>query len=92
MRLIQISEHSVKMSKCVIWIGLSAAMCIAPVALRAEEELLRRENLLLRTSMMERYRFGDIIGKSKPMKNIYKTILKGATTDASIILYGERLS
>ncbi len=62
---------------------------LAEKTLRAEEELLRRENLLLRTSMKERYRFGDIIGKSKPMQNVYKTILKAASTDASIILYGE---
>jgi len=33
--------------------------------------------------------FGDIIGKSKPIQNVYKTILKAASTDASIIIYGE---
>ncbi|MDM8540913.1 sigma 54-interacting transcriptional regulator [Desulfococcaceae bacterium HSG9] len=62
---------------------------LAEKALMAKEERLRRENLLLRMSMKERYRFGDIIGKSKPMQNVYKTILKAASTDASIILYGE---
>jgi transcriptional regulator with PAS, ATPase and Fis domain len=39
--------------------------------------------------MKERYRFGDIIGKSLPMQQVYELILKASATDASVVIYGE---
>lgn len=50
---------------------------------------LRRENVRLKSSMRERYRFGDIIGKSRPMQAVYDMILNAAATDANTIIYGE---
>ena len=41
-------------------------------------EYLRRENIKLRSSIKERYRFGDIIGKSLPMQEVYELILQAA--------------
>ncbi len=52
-------------------------------------EYLRRENIKLKSSIKERYRFGDIIGKSRPMQEIYELILKAAGTDANVIILGE---
>ena len=63
---------------------------ISDVTAYKEVELdLRKENLRLRSSISDRYRFGDIIGKSEPMQAIYDLILKAAASDASIIIFGE---
>lgn len=58
-------------------------------AIREEADLLRKENINLRTSMKERYRFGDIIGKSPAMQEVYELILKAAHSDASVAVFGE---
>jgi len=58
-------------------------------ALREREEILRKENIRLRSDIKDRFRFGGIIGKSPAMQEIYELILKAATTDASVIIYGE---
>ena len=57
--------------------------------LKASETSLREENILLRARTKDRFRFGDIIGKSEPMQRVYELILQAAATDANVILYGE---
>ncbi len=57
--------------------------------LKASETSLREENVRLRARTKDRFRFGDIIGKSEPMQRVYELILQAATTDANVILYGE---
>ena len=59
------------------------------IAIQEETERLRNENIRLRSSIKERYRFGDIIGKSQPMQEIYEFILKAANSDANVVIYGE---
>ncbi|MDD5169313.1 MAG: sigma 54-interacting transcriptional regulator, partial [Syntrophales bacterium] len=61
----------------------------ATEALRESEEYLRKENLRLRSSIKDHYRFGNIIGKSAGMKDIYELIQKAAAGSASVIIYGE---
>jgi PAS domain S-box-containing protein len=56
---------------------------------KTEEIKLREENLRLRTSMKERFRLGDIIGKSQVMQNVYERILKAAQSKAGVIITGE---
>ncbi len=58
-------------------------------ALKESEESLRKENIRLRTSMSERFRFGGIVGKSPGMQAVYDLILDAAATDASVIVNGE---
>ena len=58
-------------------------------ALREREAYLRKENLRLRSNIRDRYRFGEIIGKSPAMQEVYEWILKAAATDANAIIYGE---
>lgn len=58
-------------------------------SLREREEHLRKENIRLRSNIKDRYRFGDIIGKSEAMQNVYEMILKAAASDANVIIYGE---
>ncbi len=56
---------------------------------KLEEQQLRRENIHLRTSIQERYRFGDLIGKNRQMQEVYARISKAAASDANVIIYGE---
>ena len=58
-------------------------------ALRDSEAHLREENIRLRTSIEERQRFGDIVGKSPAMQEVYELMLMAAASDTNIILYGE---
>lgn len=61
----------------------------AELALKEKEAHLTRENLRLRAAIKERYRFGDIVGKSEAMQKVYELILRAADTDASVIIHGE---
>jgi len=58
-------------------------------ALAERAAYLRKENVRLKSSMKERFRFGEIIGKSKAMQAVYDLILNAAATDANTIIYGE---
>ncbi len=58
-------------------------------ALQKSEELLRKENLRLKSNIKDRYRFGNIIGKSQSMQDVYEVILKASATNANVIIYGE---
>ena len=57
--------------------------------LKASETSLREENVRLRARSKDRFRFGDIIGKSEPMQRVYELILQAAASDMNVILYGE---
>jgi len=59
------------------------------MAMQEEAELLRLENIHLRSSMKERYRFRNILGKSPAMQEVYELILKAAHSDASVTVLGE---
>ncbi len=61
----------------------------ATEALREREEYLRKENIRLRSNIKDRYKFGDIIGKSPAMQEVYELILKAAASNANVIIYGE---
>ena len=50
---------------------------------------LRKENLRLRSSIRDRYKFGDIVGKSEVMQEVYELILKAAATHVHVMVYGE---
>jgi transcriptional regulator with PAS, ATPase and Fis domain len=58
-------------------------------SLKETEKRLREENVLLRSSLRERYRFGSIIGKSPAIQRVYELIVNAASNDANVILYGE---
>jgi PAS domain S-box-containing protein len=58
-------------------------------ALRDSEAHLRKENLRLRSTIKQRNKFGDIVGASDAMQEIYELMLMAAASDANIILYGE---
>jgi len=62
---------------------------VAELAMKEREQYLHRENLRLRASLEDRYRFGDIVDKSSAMQHVYKLILRAAVTSANVIIYGE---
>jgi len=59
------------------------------LAIKEKEENLLRENLRLKSSMRDRYKFGDIVGKSPAMQEVYELILNAASSEATVIIYGE---
>jgi PAS domain S-box-containing protein len=61
----------------------------AELSLKKNEDQLRRQNLLLKTSMTERSKFGSIVGKSRPMQEVYENIINAASSDATVVIYGE---
>jgi two-component system NtrC family response regulator len=54
-----------------------------------EMHRLMQENRLLSEQLQERFQFGNIVGKSKAMRNVYEVIEKVAQTRASVLITGE---
>ncbi|MCP3951692.1 MAG: response regulator [Desulfobacterales bacterium] len=54
-----------------------------------EKRALQNENRVLKNSLEERYRFGDIIGRSPAMKTVYELISQAASSDFHVIITGE---
>ena len=57
-----------------------------------ERQKLRRiseENIYLRDELDVQFNYGEIVGNSPQMKDVYKTIKKVAPTNTSIIIYGK---
>jgi two-component system NtrC family response regulator len=48
-----------------------------------------KENRRLRNAVESRYRFGNLVGKSKPMREIFETVQKVATSNATVLIEGE---
>jgi two-component system response regulator PilR (NtrC family) len=54
-----------------------------------ERKTLRRENQELRKELGQRYSFGQLIGKSKAMREVYDLVEKVASSKANVLLTGE---
>jgi two-component system response regulator AtoC len=54
-----------------------------------ERETLRRENRALREEIRKEYRFEDILAKSLPMKEIFRTVAKVAEYKTTALITGE---
>jgi PAS domain S-box-containing protein len=61
----------------------------AEQALRESEIHLLNENIILRTQIKERTKFGHIVGQSPAMQQVYEHILNAAASDATVIIFGE---
>jgi len=60
------------------------------VVQRAREKVeLLNENNKLREEISNRYKYDNIIGRSKPMQQIYKMIERVAMVDATVLITGE---
>jgi len=56
---------------------------------RRELENLQEQNLYLRQEEESQFNFGEIIGQSAPMQEVFRMLQKVAPTDSSVIIYGE---
>jgi two-component system response regulator AtoC len=54
-----------------------------------EERRLQRENAVLRKELEKSYRFHDLIGKSPPMRELFRLIGGIAGSESTILLHGE---
>ncbi|NPB09826.1 MAG: sigma-54-dependent Fis family transcriptional regulator [Thermodesulfobacteria bacterium] len=54
-----------------------------------ETRRLRRENEYLRRRLWQEWGYGEIIGKSQPMRQVFSLIEKVADTDSTILILGE---
>jgi len=57
--------------------------------LEKERARLEAENLSLKSSISERYRFGALVGKCAPMQRIYELIINAATAEVNVLVFGE---
>ncbi len=53
-----------------------------------EQYRLVKENRLLSEALLDRYKYGNMVGKSKPMLKIYDLISKVAQSKASVLITG----
>jgi PAS domain S-box-containing protein len=58
-------------------------------AMKRESEQLQQQYSLLQSSMGERFKFCNIIGKSKKMQDVYDVIIRAAASADSVVIYGE---
>ena len=54
-----------------------------------EKAALQNENRVLKISLNERYKFGDIVGRSPAMKRVYELVSQAASSDFHVIITGE---
>jgi two-component system response regulator HydG len=54
-----------------------------------EHYRLHEENVLLKERLADRFDFSQIIGKSRPMRELFETLSMIAPSDATVFIYGE---
>jgi formate hydrogenlyase transcriptional activator len=58
-------------------------------ASKEERNHLQKENITLRSTIQDRYKFGEIIGKSPTMQEVYQSIINASASDANVVICGE---
>lgn len=81
------SDGSVSRVQAIIR-DVTEQKCAEEAMLEREKDLLQ-ENIRLKSTMKDRYKFGDIVGKSQAMQTVYEMILKSSASDDHIIVCGE---
>ncbi|MFV0439338.1 MAG: sigma 54-interacting transcriptional regulator [Desulfopila sp.] len=56
---------------------------------KKKEERLLTENLLLRSTIRDHYKFNKIVGNCQAMQDVYELIVKAATSEDNVFIYGE---
>ena len=82
----------------IIWNGQAALLLtirdiserkIRERHLKEERARLEAENLNLKSSIRERYRFGALVGKSASMQRVYELLVSAAPSDVNVLISGE---
>ena len=58
-------------------------------AIENEKMALQDENRVLKISLNERYKFGEIVGRSPAMKKVYELVSQASSSDFHVIVTGE---
>jgi len=74
-------------SKAVFW--QDQDMHVSVIRDLSRRKTLEQENLLLRNTLKDRYRFGRMIGKSPVMHQLYELTARAAASDATVLFLGE---
>ena len=53
------------------------------------QKAIENENRVLKVSLKERYKFGDIVGRSAAMKKVYELVSQAASSNFHVIITGE---
>ena len=53
------------------------------------QKTIENENRVLKVSLEERYKFGNIVGRSPAMKKVYELVSQAASSDFHVIITGE---
>ncbi|MCP4690695.1 MAG: sigma-54-dependent Fis family transcriptional regulator [Desulfobacterales bacterium] len=71
----------------VTWLGRKARV----VAVRdmSWRTVLKRERRTIESALEDRGQFGELVGKSEPMKKVFEAILRTAASDAPALISGE---
>jgi transcriptional regulator with PAS, ATPase and Fis domain len=59
------------------------------IAMETATNKYKKQLKRLQSSLKERYRFRDIIGKSPAIQEVYEMILSAGASDANVVIYGE---
>jgi len=59
------------------------------IRLEQERTRLHAENITLKSTLMDRYKFGALVGKSPAMQHVYEMIVSAATSDVNVLICGE---
>ncbi len=57
--------------------------------LEKERQRLQKENLKFKSTLQERYKFGELVGKSPGMQRVYEYIVSAAASDVNTLIIGE---
>jgi PAS domain S-box-containing protein len=57
--------------------------------IESEKEHLLQENTALKMNLQDRFKFGEIIGRSPSMQMVYELISKAAASEYPVAIYGE---
>jgi PAS domain S-box-containing protein len=59
------------------------------IAMETATNKYKKQLSRLQSSLKDRYRFRDIIGKSPAIQEVYELILSAGASDANVVIYGE---
>jgi PAS domain S-box-containing protein len=84
--------------KIIKWEGKPAVLAtlrdvteskLKQIAFMKEKERLVKENINLRSTMKDRFRFDNIVGKSPGIQKVYDFITRASVSDANVVIEGE---
>ncbi|GAK51427.1 PAS modulated sigma54 specific transcriptional regulator, Fis family [Candidatus Moduliflexus flocculans] len=84
--------------KAIRWNGQPAVLLtvrdvheykLRELRLEDERERLQKENTTFKSTLTERYRFGELIGKSQAMQRVYELTMSAAASDVNALIVGE---